>query len=410
MDDFPVRGSALIDMSVASGDTAVWRIVGSDLPKPRSRRRTWLLQISVFALGLATTTGAGRVIWEHMSPDTIVSTRIVADGNTDAAGRAALSDVALRLAMAPERPVALQENGEALVVTARDADPAQARQHVTSLVDAILNIPTAALATSTAVTAQADTASELRASRTRLVAAIDAADARSIAMSTSLAGLARDSVAASRAAADRKPGRETLDKANAALADLQLQRLQLATKYQDTYPAVVVMDGQIKTMRAFLADETRRVEGRPVQPDPGDAVLSAERDRLRAEMAQLGDRRRDLTAQLTALDGKLTAMPVQTASIAPMATAVAPVLIVASTTSSAGEDQRLADITAVAAAGLVLSALASLLPRRRRASSLPQGLLLEQVPMRSLPSPYPYAIGHTGVVHDQDEPIRRVRQ
>ena len=380
--------NALMSMP-ASGEMALWRIVdpGQYQAAPK-RRRDWAWRIGLFSLGLAITGAAATGVWHYTGPDTIVQTRIVADGAEDQSGRAALSDVALRLAATPDREVTLQAGGDALIITSQAHDQAQAKQRSASLVDAILNAPVAASgAPAVAEAAAVGPRAALTAERMRLAAAAEAVDARASAASTSLASLARDIASASRIAADHKPGRDTLDKGQAALADLQLKRLQLVTKYQDTYPAVLVMDVQIHDLQKFLSDEARRVDARPAVVDPSDALLAGERDRLRSELSQLDDRRRELAATMRSLDLKLAALPVVTIAAAAPVTPPAPVLIATATTMFAGTDGRLTTVPAVVACGLLLSGLAALWPRRRRglSSALPHGLLLEAVPLPRIP-------------------------
>ncbi len=381
------------------GEMALWRIVdpGRYQAAPQ-RRRSWAWRTGVFSLGLAITSASAVTVWHDTPPDTIVRTRIVADGAEDRAGRGALSDMALRVAFAQGHEVALQQDAGALIITAQAHDAADARQRSTLLVDAILNASGAgSVAAVAGEPPAADPHAALRAERDRLATAAEAADARATAISTSLASLARDIASAGRMAADRRPGRDTLDKGQAALADLQLKRLQLVTKYQDTYPAVLVMDVQIHDLQKFLGDEARRVDAHPAAPDPSDALLAGERDRLRSELSQIDDRRRDLAATLRSLDLKLAALPVVTA-IAPAPVAPpAPVLIATATTIFPAPDGRLTTVPAVFAGGLLLSGFAALWPRRRRSlsSALPHGLLLQAVPSprtaegraRTLPAP-----------------------
>ena len=364
-------------------EMAMWRIVDPGPFQPATaRERDWQARIGMLCVGLLATTGVAAAVWHITVPDTIVRTRIVADGGIDNAGRAVLSDIVMRLAGAPDRPVTLQDGGDTLVVTSQDHDPAVALQRARTLVDAILNAPAVAVPGS-AVAEPARPAGRLHAERSRLVALADAMDARAVAVSTSLAGLTRDVASASRSNADHAPGRDTLEKGNAALADLQLRRLQLVTKYQDTYPAVLVMDVQIHDMQKFLSDESHRIETHTAIPDPADALLNGERDRLRTELAQLEDRRKAVAAQLSALDRKLALIPAAAPVIA--VSAAPPVLVEASTTGFADNDTRLTTLPWIAACGLVLSALGAMLPRRRRPSPmLPNGLLLEPVDMGRL--------------------------
>ncbi len=359
-----------------AGGLAVWRVVA-----PARPRR--YLPAGVFGLGLLVTGCGVAAAWDAMQPDTVVHTRIVADGASDAAGRAALSELALRLAGAADRPAALQEGGEALVVTARDRDPAAARERSGSLVDAILNASPAWVPTP-AGQAPAPPADRPGAGRARLAAAIDAIDARSAAVSAALTALVHDAASASRSTAERKPGRETLDKGNAALADLELQRLQLVTKYQDTYPAVVALDGQIRSLRVFLMDEAHRIEPRATAADPAEALLSNERERLLAEASQLSERRRVAVADLATADRRLAVLPPVVAAAAASATVVPPVLVAAATTSfTRTDDARLTIVPAIAAAGLVLSAALALCVRRRPKAP-PHAVVLEPLPVGML--------------------------
>ena len=365
-------------------EMAMWRIVDPSQFQPAPpRRRDWQARIGVFCLGLLATTGVGAAVWHYEGPDTIVRTRIVVDGGMDNAGRAALSDVVMRLAAAPDRPATLQDGGDTLVVTSQDHDPAIALQRSRTLVDAILNAQ-AASAPAFAPVEPAKPADGLRAERARLAALADAVDTQTVAVSTSLAALTRDVASASRSDADRAPGRDTLEKGNAALADLQLKRLQLVNKYQDTYPAVLVMDVQIHDLQKFLSDEAHRIETHTATPDPAGALLNGERDRLRTQLAQLDDRRKALAAELTVLDRRLAllpaAAPVQAAPVAS-----SPILVEASTTGFADDDARLAVLPWIAACGLFLSAVAGMLTRRRRPGpALPHGLLLEPVDLGRL--------------------------
>ena len=98
--------NALMSMPHA-GEMAMWRIVdpGQYQATPQ-RRRDWAWRIGVFSLGMVITSAAAVTVWQTTGPDTIVRIRIVAEGAEDQSGRAALSDVALRLASAPDREVA----------------------------------------------------------------------------------------------------------------------------------------------------------------------------------------------------------------------------------------------------------------------------------------------------------------
>ncbi len=371
-----MSGTTLVAVPDA-GEMTLWRLVEAGQPEPsRSNLRR---SAAILCFGLVLTGAAAVVTWLVQRPDIVVQSRIVADGP---AGRAALSDMALRLAGVPGEPVSLQEGGQALVVTVRGRDPVQAERRSRSLVDAILDAPVP----TPPMPVRADMGSpDARpgTERDRIAAAIIAADAQRAAVSASLTTLARDIASASHAA-DGKPGHETLDKGNAALADLQLQRLQLASKYQDTYPAVIALDGQIRNLHVFLADEAQRVQGHPAQAEAANAVLNGERDRLRGELTQLDARRRDLAAQLDVANRRLAAMPASVRAPVPAAL-VAPMLVVATTSNLSSPDHRLTMGSIVAAIGMVLSGLAALVAGRRRTPNRAGGLLLEPVPVGMLP-------------------------
>ena len=355
-----MNGAALI-AAPGAGGRAVWRVVGIGQPPPLAGGRHVSRQLGALCLGLLATAACVGCVWQYARPDTVVRTRIVAEGAIDTASRAALSDITLRLA-ATQAPAQLQDGGDALEVAVQDHDPAAAERRSRSLVDVVLNAPMAGFAT-VAVSRPATPESGLRAERMRLAAAADALDARAATISATLAGIARDMAAAGRSAAERKPGRETLEKGEAALADLQLQRLQLASKYQDTYPAVVGLDGQIRNLRVFLMDEAHRTETHPATMMPSDALLAGERDRLRIELAQLDDRRGGLASQLSRIDKRLAAMP--PAMPALPETVIPPILIAAATTSFATDDVRPALMAKVIAIGLFLSGVFAMLARRR---------------------------------------------
>jgi hypothetical protein len=323
------------------------------------------------------------VVWHVAGPDARVSARIVADGGSAELGRRALAETSLRFANAPGEPVLLDPSGTALIVAVKDHDPAVALLHVHSLVQEILAaqvIPHAV-----AEWPPPSPHDALLDERHRLNAAIDAADVQSAAISGRLTEVLRDAASGSRAAASAgaadRPGRETLDKGTAMLADLQLQRIQLLTRYQNDFPAVVALNGQIESLRSFLADEARRVQGTAAQPaaDPAAALLAGEASRLKAELAQVDDRRRALTNDRATLESKLAALPAGT----PRVPRAAPVtmLVAAATTIAYDPDPRRTLVPALAAAGFALSALLALLRLVWRAAPAPMQpcFLLEQI-------------------------------
>ena len=377
-----MTGATLVARA-GSGDMTVWRVVGAaTAPEHRAAWRGWSWRAAVFCAGTGLTIGAAEAVWHGWRPDTVVQTRVLADGP---GARAVLADLAVRLASAGAVDARLADaapglDGAALDISVRDADPAQAAQRSRALLDALVAAPVASQAQ--AAPSRSAPRAALAAERRRLLAAAEALSGQAATLSAGLTAIARDLASASRNAPEHKAGRDTLDKANAALADLQLQRLQLASKYQDTYPAVVALDGQIRNLRVFMIDEAHRIDARAAAPDPADAGLAAERERLRAELAQTDVRRRSLDGELAGIDRRMAALPPD----APYAAAVPvppPVVLMAGpTTRFTGPDDRLAAMRWLVAAGLALSALASLLPFRRRVSAWPEGLVLQPVTTR----------------------------
>ena len=393
-----MSGSSLIAVPGA-GDMTVWRVVDAGQPRLSRRPARWL-PASVFCLGLLVTGGGIAAAWTAMRPDTVIRARIIADGATTAADRAALSDMALRLVPAPNRQAMLEPGGNVLVVTTRDRDPANAQEQSRSLVDTILNAPVAA-PPPTFEQSPVAPGTSLRAAHARLAAAADAVETRAAAVSASLTAVARD-LAARRDGATQKPGHETLDKGNAALADLQLQRLQLASKYQDTYPAVVALDTQIRNLRVFLIEEAHRVEPHPAAV-ASDGLLSGERDRLLAELSQLGERRRALAGELAMVDRQLASLPVVASAAAAPVVTPQPVLVAAATTNMPGmADDRPILVPVIGAFGLLLSALAALLARRRPEAPA-CGLVLEPVPAGALAADRLRTLGAPAVVLSRDD-------
>ncbi len=321
-----------------------------------------------FCLGALATAAAAACVWRYDPPDAVVRTRIVVDGGGKAAGRIALARAALPFAARPGDPVMLRDGGAALEVSVSDRDPVVARQRARSLVDTILDAPgPAPLPPSSAAAADPQRAAlaAATAERARLLDAAAASTAQAAAVSALLTAVARDLSASLRATAERKAARATPDKGAAALADMQIMRFQLLARYQADFPAVVALEGQIRELRAFLADEARRLDAvRALPPEPADTILTAERDRLRTDLAQLDDHRRGLATQIADIDRRLAATTPLPVAATPQPDA-APVLVEASTTIEDGPDARGSLIAALAAAGLSLCALSTLVGRRR---------------------------------------------
>jgi hypothetical protein len=382
------------------GDLMVWNAALAGAAPPRPRIGAAMI---VFGLGLAVTTAGAMAVWQRTGPDAVVSTRILADSSSSVGARNTLAETALRFVSVPGHPVTLEDGGTALVVTAQDPDPAVAQSRAGSLVDTILGVPVAS-PPSAAVLPVTSPLGTLAANRNRLLAAIDAVDAQSVSLSGRLTDLVRDMAAGARTSADRRPGREALDKGNATLADLQLQRIQLLTRYQADFPAVVALDGQIQSLRAFLTDQAKRsLAPSPIITDPAAPMLTDEMNRVKASLAGLDDRRRNLMAELVSANAAIAALPPEQAAVLAPVAPPAPMLVQAATTMGFGPDPRLVIIPAIAAAGLVLSALIGLIFLRRRAApaSMQPCFLLEQVEgggtvlTRVLPQAY-RAIGDAG--------------
>ena len=350
-------------------------------------------RVLVSCLGLPLTAAAAVGAWFLFWPATLVQVRIVADlgGPT---GRAALAEAALRMDTGPDRPATLEDAGDALVIAVTHEDAAVARRRARSAADLVLNLRLAATAAQPQPAPaphppepRSANRNALLADQSRLQAALEATDRNAAAASASLTGVIRDIAGGLRIAAERKGGRETLDKGTAALAELQLQRIQVLSRYQDDFPAIVALDGQIHRLRGFLVDETRRIEASRTPGDPSDPVLGAERDRLRGELARLNDRRATLGVELAAATSSLDAIPPETITPepapAPVATPV-PILIEAATTIATGPDHRWLAVYATATAGLMLVVAAWFKPRRyprgRQPALLPMRLHTMQLP------------------------------
>ena len=361
-------------------------------------------RVGVLFVGFGATAAVGGWAWDNFQPEARVQLRIVADG-PGAAARALLAESALRLGDRPNRTATLDSGGDALVISATAEDTAAAWMIARSATDIILSTVRPAPMPADPAPSERPRAERPPSPRTapmaeraRLLAAADAVDARIAAVSAGLTAITRDLAATARISADRKAGRETLDKGAAALADLQLQRLQLLSKYQDDYPAVLVLDGQIRSMKAFLQDESRRVDA-ATRADPAEPILSAERDRLRAELAQLTDRKTSLAAEL-ATSMRVAAVPVADATPAPPPARFvppAPVLMEAETTATRLADPRWTILPITGAAGLLLTVLAWFKPRRRAGLLQVEHLVtrLEHV-IAALPPPQRMRLQHEG--------------
>ncbi len=353
-------------------------------------------RVLVLGLGLPLTVVTVAAACLLLEPGTLVQTRIVAD-DAGPAGRAVLAEAALHLQAAPGQSVLLQDHGNALVVAQAGADGALVRERMRTVTDALLDLPQTGLVRRVAGMPQEAPDQDSPAARTRaamaerarLQAVVDAIATRLASASASLTGVTRDLAAAGRAASDRRPGRETLDKAAVALADLQLQRIQMQSRYQDDYPAVVALDGQIRSMRNFLQDEGRRVDTTRAA-GATDPALGSERDRLRAELAQLTDRQAVAEAELAGSTRMLPSKPpdrpvAEPKPAVPHAGPPEPVLLEAATTVVAGPDYRWAAAPGLTALGLALALIAWFKPSRQ-SRALPAELLLQRLEALLLPN------------------------
>ena len=349
---------------------------------------TW--RLLVLCIGLPLTAAAAAGTWLAFWPATLVQTRIVTDLGGPA-GRAALAEAALRIVAAQQNAASLENHGETLVIAAEDQNRATAERRAHSAADTLLALSLATWpgtplslplhGAGQLARSEPGTRATLLDRQNRLQAMLSATDNRLAGVSASLTGIVRDIASGVRIVADRKAGHETLDKAQASLAELQLQRIQLQGRYQDDYPAVLAVEGQIRNLRSFLQDESHRIESvAKGQADPADPVLGAERDRLRTELAQLNDRRVSLAAELAGVTRALAETgPDQpaprTPSPLPPATSPTPILLEASTTVASLPDHRWIAVPAATGVGLLMVLLAWIKPPRRHQTVLPDLLL-----------------------------------
>ena len=390
----------------------------------RSRRVVSGWRVGVLCLGLLLTTASVGAVWLALRPSTLVQTRIMADTGGPA-GRAALADAALWIGSAPGQRASLDAFGETLVIAVSDEDPVTARQRTRSIADTLLNISAVARqdrrlsqAPPGPVPPDPDVSrhAALLADRSRLQAEMDAADGRMSVVSASLTGIARDIAAGARAVADLRPRHETLDKATVALADLQLQRIQLQSRYQDDYPAVVALDGQIRSLRSFLQDEQHRLDAAArTGIEFADPVLGNERDRLRTELSQWTDRRAAAAAELAGVTRAL-ALPVAARPTPHPEPVIAdeappsPMLVEAATTVTELADLRPIAAPAVGVVGLLLSLAVWFWPSRARRSVRTE-MLLQQLEVLLLPPPGTMASlppgGYTALARDRTAVLSR---
>jgi uncharacterized protein involved in exopolysaccharide biosynthesis len=155
-----------------------------------------------------------------------------------------------------------------------------------------------------------DPSTSLRDKRVQLATELEAADQRAGMLSQSLTELARDMVAAFRATDNHSVSTEVADQGAALLAELQLKRVQLASKYQDDFPALVALDGEIAKLRSVIAGEQRRSSMARSAANPVFTALAEERRRVSAELETLNRRREALRRQIASLDRPVPAQAV----------------------------------------------------------------------------------------------------
>lgn len=345
--------------------------VGPTVLMTLGRRAVSIWRLVVLVVAPIVIVGLPVAAWRASTPSTLIQTRIVADGS-GAAARAALAQAALLIGATPGRTAALDEHGTALIISVANADAGTAWRDAHSAAEAVMALPPVATEQRRAVwdPALANAAERvlLNAERDRLIALAQANDSRAASVSTSLSTLARDLAAGARVMASPRAGREIVDKGNAALADLQLQRIQLLSRYQDDFPVVAVLDSQIRTLKAFLTDEARRIDLLAKSgSDLADPILVAERERLRAELYQLNERRVDVAAALTANSRALDPVKLIPQLDAAAPATVAPAILMEAATSVAhGPDIRWLSVPAAAVVASLLTLAAWLKPPRRR--------------------------------------------
>ena len=207
--------------------------------------------------------------------------------------------------------VDLVQAGAAILLTTRHPDLDIALRANADLAATLLdNEPERLLPAIPAV----DTNAEHRAALSQSLAVVQA---RAATVSAAVNATTREMAAsvlaaeAARAAARIAPDRTSLTKTRAVLADLQVQRIQLAAKYRDDHPPLAALTAQIAAMKVLDADLTRQARPTAPSPAPNPAydLLGAERTRLQAELADLDPRLAAYMAELAALPPAPAAIP-----------------------------------------------------------------------------------------------------
>jgi hypothetical protein len=204
-----------------------------------------------------------------------------------------------------ERQQSLQlgPDGVSVLVSAWHTTPVVARVVDDAMVDAVMTHVAASTAQPLA---------EARAARAKFSATLAAMDQRAATLSQSLTDLARDMVGALKATDIRSPSTEVADQGAALLAELQLKRVQVASKYQDSYPAVVALDEEIAKLRAVVGKEQRRSSVVRNAANPVFSALGEERKRIGAELETLNAHRVAMREQIAAIDRQIAATSAMT--------------------------------------------------------------------------------------------------
>jgi hypothetical protein len=389
----------------------VWAAVWAAEPSDRRRHYTVADRIDslrhharVWWGGIAFTAAAALAAWFLQAPEAIATIRLELEAPAEgarpvvetgvklrvvAAAAGVIDDAAVQLSalrmagwslvfpgLSPDRAgdatealqrlrmqesVRLADGGLAVTVSVWHRDAAAARAMDNALARAILarqpheqvDVPPPA----------PDPRPALRMERTRLAGELDAADRRGAVLSQSLIDMARDMVEALRSTDNRSSGTEVADQGAALLADLQLKRLQMASKYQDGYPALAALDAEIAKLRGMMAGEQKRSTSVRSAANPVFEALAAERRRAGAELEALNTHRADLRAQIDLLDHRLAAPP---PVAAPPIENELPRLVSDRPVLSWGPDPRQLSLPLIALVGLVGTMLLQWLMMRER--------------------------------------------
>ncbi len=239
--------------------------------------------------------------------------------------------------------VAVDDDGRGIVISVRHRDATAALHLDRALVNAVLASQPPPTAPSVADLPGLETRPALQASRARLASELDATDLRAAALSQSLTNLARDMVAALKATDNRSVSAEVSDKGAALLAELQLKRVQLASKYQDSYAPLVALDAEIAKLRNVVTGEQRRSSAVRGAANPVFSALASERQRVSAELDSLNTRRAGIRSQVATLDQQLAAQ---------LSLMQVPHLVAGPPLIAAGTDPRLLSLPLMAVIGL----------------------------------------------------------